>query len=231
MVCWAWKLNKLYSHTNFVFFWNHLGLQIIALLNGLYNKNRKVKRERTWTQRKRKRRGLGAKPTSVVPYLAPVATVRTTPSSPPRFSSTRSPLLRPRMDKGVPHDLLPSLLTFPLSRDLTRPRFDLDAGTLAPPPRSIAGVPPHHLQIAWSRSSASSSSTTSPSLASWSDRSSPPSSFYRSYIDRKPSSIPATSSFLRPLRPARRVRGEHPHQFDPLPLALVPYIVGMIEIS
>ena len=86
---------------------------------------------------------------------------------------------------------------------------------------AIAGVPSRRRQIAWSRSSASSSSTTSPSLASWSERSSPPSSLYRSYIDGKPSSIPATSSPLRPHRPTLRLPGELAQLANLFPLSPV----------
>ena len=95
MVCWAWKFNKLSSHTHLVIFWNHLGPQIITLLNGLNNKTEKQK-EKDSKKRKRKRPGACSQNSpGRLPQRA-VATARARSPQPAR------PLPRPRVDKEAP---------------------------------------------------------------------------------------------------------------------------------
>ena len=164
-------------------------------------------------------RGLRAKPTR----LSSPVPVSTAPWRPRSLAMPRA-ALSSKERRRPPSPCSLSSPWFPLSRARLLSPYPFSPRphrTLTELAVAIAGVPSRRRQIAWSRSSASSSSTTSPSLASWSERSSPPSSLYRSYIDGKPSSIPATSSPLRPHRPTLRLPGELAQLANLFPLSPV----------
>ena len=127
---------------------------------------------------------------------SPVATARHCRLAPARPAR---PLPRPRVDKD-PHELLSLLPRFPLSlaRSLLRENTE-DAETLARRRRAIAGVLRRHCRIAWTRSCASRSSTTSRKHARWDAAISSSSSFYRidtalSSSDRKSTRLNSSHS-------------------------------------
>ena len=75
--------------------------------------------------------------------------------------------------------------------------------------RRLAGAPARHCRIAATRSSAWTSSTTSPSLASWDALVSSPSSVSLFCTDRTSSTIPTPSSLPVPHRHLHHLRGEN----------------------
>ena len=85
--------------------------------------------------------------------------------------------------------------------------------------RRLAGATRRHCSIAWARSCASTSSTSSPSHASRDAAVSPASSVYRNDTAPTSSSIPAVSGHPRRHRASERLRGEHAHLLDLFPLS------------
>ena len=104
------------------------------------------------------------------------------------------------------------------------------AETLTPPPRAIAGAPRRLRPIAWTRRCARSSSTSSPSPASWNAATSSPLPIH--CIDTAPSSssIPATSGCPNLSRASERDEGEFAVLPDLFPLFRVVPIVVTVAV-
>ena len=96
--------------------------------------------------------------------------------------------------------------------------------------RRLAGVPCRHCPIAWTRSCASTSSTTSRKHACWEGPHHRESSDHRIYTDRSSSLISPPSSLLRPRRPSHRVRGEQAELLDPSSLSIAFHVVVSVAV-